>query len=700
MKATETYLIDYMDGANTRFRIPIYQRNYNWLAKDQCQQLWEDLIFIDNEQKKNHFFGSIVSASDPSGDKTRIIIDGQQRLTTISLLLAAIVNKCKVAKEKDPSLPLPNLEEIENLYLGKRTKTEKLKLKLTKDDMHAFEQVCEGNIRNVPNSNIVKNYNFFFEKINLGNAKNIYESIKKLQIVDISITAEDSDPQLIFESLNDYGMGLTDADKIRNYILMNITDEKRQEYLHNTYWYEIEMNAGLSNAEETTKFIRYYLQYIGCGIPQKDAVYKDFKTYAKNSDKSIEEILRNMLRISDVYRKIIQQSFDSRDINYHLSIVINDLKKAVVIPFLFDVFVKLEDGDITAEAVVEVLKIVESYLFRRDVCKERSANMDKFFNNLIVEVNNIRDRHKADYLDVFKYSVMTANGIYTFPNDKKFESAIKENSLYAQIPKLCKYMLLRIENYGRDKERVVSDNLTVEHVMPQSTPKNTYWQNYLGLDWQNVYANNVHTLGNLTLTGYNSDLSNKPFEDKKKMDKGFCSSPLKLNKYLSEVDEWNEENIKRRGEMLADIALKCWPSFSYAGNYSYKESHYNSVSLDGDIGVAQGRKPEFAEWDDKQIFASSWKFLYSEVMNLLYQEYQDKMQRAFDFGNQGTFAGIISKTEEKTGLRGEKLWEQIIDDNPIYFYMNNSAVDFLTALIKWFEYLKVDLDSFTVYFKE
>ena len=128
--------------------------------------------------KKNHFFGSIVSASDPSGDKTRIIIDGQQRLTTVSLLLDAIVNKCKVAHEKDNSLPLPNLEEIENLYLGKRTKAEKLKLKLTKDDMHAFEQVCEGNVRN-STSNIIKNYNFFYEKINLGNAKNIYESIKK-----------------------------------------------------------------------------------------------------------------------------------------------------------------------------------------------------------------------------------------------------------------------------------------------------------------------------------------------------------------------------------------------------------------------------------------------------------------------------------------------------------------------------------------
>lgn len=698
MKATETYLTDYMEGTNTKFRIPIYQRNYSWLAKDQCQQLWEDLVFIDNEGKKNHFFGSIVSASDSSGDKTRIIIDGQQRLTTVSLLLAAIVNKCKVAHEKDNSLPLPNLEEIENLYLGKRTKAEKLKLKLTKDDMHAFEQVCEGNVRN-STSNIIKNYNFFYEKINLGNAKNIYDSIKKLQIVDISITAEDSDPQLIFESLNDYGMGLTDADKIRNYILMNITDEKRQEYLHNTYWYEIEMNAGLSNAEETTKFIRYYLQYIGCGIPQKDAVYKDFKNYAKNSEKSIETILGDMLRISEIYKKIIQQNFDSKEIDFHLERILTDLKNAVVIPFLFDVFVKLEEHDITVEDVVEILKIIESYFFRRAVCKERTASTDKFFSNLISEVNNIRDRHNADYLDVFKYSIMTASGNYIFPSDKVFETAIKENPLYNYIPKLCKYMLLTIENYDRDKERVTSDNLTIEHVMPQSTNKNTHWQNYLGLNWQNIYNNNVHTLGNLTLTGYNSDLSNKSFEEKKHMDKGFCSSPLKLNKYLSEVDVWNEANIKHRGEMLASIALQCWPSYQPTGNYNTKESHYNSVSLDGDIMVAQGRKPEFAELNGTQIFASSWKFLYSEIMNMLYKEHQDKMQKAFDFGNQGTFANIISKTEEKTGMHGEKMWEQIIDDNPIYFYTNKSAPDFLTALIKWFEYLKIDLDSLKIYLK-
>lgn len=699
MKAVETYLTDYLEGANTKFRIPIYQRNYSWNTKDQCQQLWDDLVFINNENKRNHFFGSIVTASDPSGDKTRIVIDGQQRLTTITLLLAAIVNKSKIFKQKDPKTPTPNIEEIENLYLGKRNKDQKLKLKLTKDDMHSFEQVCKGNPVSNLNSNISKNYNFFYEKINPGNVFSTYEAIKKLQIVDISITPEDSDPQLIFESLNDYGLNLTDADKIRNFILMNITDEATQEELHNQYWSEIENNSGLQDAEATTKFIRYYLMFVTNTVPAKEGVYKAFKEYTKSKELPIRTLLADMLKYSEIYRKIIQQSFNDNEINFHITRILEDLHTTVTIPFFFDVFEKFDSSEISKNDVITILEIIESYFLRRSVCKERTASLDKFFNSIIVRINNLRGRYNSSYLDLFIYTIMTESN-YVFPNDKDFETALLRNPIYSYIPKLCKYILLTIENYGNKKERVNSGYLTVEHIMPQSTPKNTHWQNYLGMDWKRIYDENIDTLGNLTLTGYNSEYSNKPFEIKKTMENGFNKSPLILNQTIAQTDSWNETAMKTRGQELTKRALLCWPSYSYNGNYSYNEDNYYSLYLDGDIAIAQGKKPERAELQGETIFANSWKFLYSEIINALYTKHQARMQQAFDFGNQGKFSNIISKKEEKRGLHGEILWEQLIDGNDIYFYVNKSATDFLTTLKIWFDFLNIDLNDLKIYFQK
>lgn len=699
MNAKEGYLTDYLDGPNTKFRIPIYQRNYNWNTKDQCQQLWDDLVFINNENKRSHFFGSIVTASDPTGDETKIIIDGQQRLTTISLLLAAIVNKSKIFKQKDPETPLPNIEEIENLYLGKRNKEQKLKLKLTKDDMHTFEQVCKGAPVSNTNSNISKNYSFFYDKINPGNVCSIYDAIKKLQIVKINITPDDSDPQLIFESMNDYGLNLTDADKIRNYILMNITDETIQEDLHNNYWYKIENNVGLQDSEATTKFIRYYLMFLTNTIPPKEGVYKVFKEYTKSKDLPIKTLLADMLKHSEIYKKIIQQSFDDKDINFHLVRILEDLQTTVTIPFFFDIFEKFDSNEISKNDVVTILEIIETYFLRRSVCKERTAGLDKFFNSVIVRINNLRERYNFSYLDVFIYTIMTESN-YVFPSDKDFEAALLKNPIYGYNKKICKYLLLTIENYGNKKERIDSGYLTVEHIMPQSTPKNTYWQNYLGMDWKRIYDENIDTLGNLTLTGYNSEYSNKPFDTKKTMENGFNKSPLNLNQTIAQVDVWNESAIKSRGLELAKRALLCWPSYSYNGNYSYNEDNYYSIYLDGNIAISQGKKPERAELQGETIFANSWKFLYSEIINFLYSRYKDKMQQAFDFGNQGKFSNIISKEEEKRGLHGEILWEKVIDGNDIYFYTNKSAPDFLATLKIWFEYLKIDPAELKIYFRK
>ena len=693
MKANTTDLIKFLEGHNKEFLIPVYQRNYDWKATEQCSVLWADLENIITNNNATHFFGSIVSIRDDTRDgEGYIIIDGQQRITTISILLMAIVQKCQEYQEsptiKDSDIELPDIREIQELYIGKYTDIEKLKLKLIKDDMTAFAKIREKSDF-YKESNITKNYKFFMSSLKPENVNSIYNAIRQLKIVDIKLTPSEDDPQLVFESLNSKGLKLSESDKIRNFVLIGL-DYKTQEMYYEKYWSPIERNSGI-DSDDTSKYIRYFIAFATDKIPKKGGVYQSFKEY--RSKHETEHLLRQMMDFSYIYKQLTTQSFDADDINLRLENLITKLKSEVSIPLLFDVFSKYEAGDIPKADVIEIIKIIEAYVVRRAVCGMGTNGTDKIFL-MRSEIENVMERRNSTYLDTFKHLMYKNSDALRFPNDAEFYEALLVRDIYTAHQSHCKYLLENIENYD-SKERIDSSNLSVEHIMPQKlTPE---WRAYLGPNHQKIHDTNVHTLGNLTLTGYNSEYSNKSFAFKKQTENGFNQSPLRLNRFMKESTDWCEESIQSRGKELRELAIKIWPSYKPVGDYSDRKD-IDEITLNYDASLTR-HKPNRFVFMGKDIKIEDWRHLYAEMLNILYEAHKERMQIAFDYGNDGKFRNIISDKEENRGLKGEIFWKQLIPGNPVYFRINKSADDIRKTIFIWFEFLGLDPDDLKIYFK-
>lgn len=701
MKASSKSITDFLDGKNRSFLIPVYQRNYDWKAKDQCQVLWDDLKYIiERGNTVPHFFGSIVTVLD-SNTGDYIVIDGQQRLTTISLLMLAIVHRTKefqTITEKNSAEPieLPNIEEALSFCIDYK-KQQKLKLKLLRGDMEAYQcLVKQDRCPNYDKTNIVQNYKFFYSLLDVDNIKAIYEAIKQLVVVDIMLGKDDDNPQQVFESLNSKGLGLSDADKIRNFILIGLPYEEQIE-LYSKYWEPMEELVGTS-PEDTTTYIWNFLAYKTNKKARLPEIYTTFKNY-KSADMSAESILKDLLDMAEVYNHIETQEYYSEQINKKLATV-SQLTK-VTIPLFMDVFDKFEKNMISEADILEIMDVIETYFVRRTVCRLKPAGTTKFFlmNNNINKI--IKQYGGASYLDVFKYIINLETGALRCPKDMEVLTALRENDIYTDKA-VCKHILSRIEIAHNPKEHVDVVGLTIEHIMPQVL--NEEWKRELGPDYDFVHNKYLHTIGNLTLTAYNPDYGNRPFDYKKRIERGFNASPLYLNQYMKGVDQWTENEIKNRADILIGDFMELWHIYKPTNNYGYNRD-VEKVALDNTDIEEQisGRKPKsfYLTNVEDDIEVSSWKDLYCQIVNLLYNnsDYKKKMQQAFSFGNRGNFAGIISKVEESRGQRGEIFWEQIIPDEPIYFFIQKSAGDLLKAIRVWFKHLNIDQEDLIITLK-
>jgi len=566
MNAKEGLITRLLEGSDKKFIIPVYQRPYSW-KKENCALLFQDLMSTYHKGYDKHFFGGIVYvANDIGGVKEHIIIDGQQRITTVSILLLTIRN---YIIENNIEVDI-NTKKITNAFLSDEYADDdkKLKLKLVQGDDEAYDELMNGQVP-IEDNFVTANYNFFYNKLeDLSSVelKGLYDAVMKLEIVNISLElVTGDDPQLIFESLNSTGVSLDEADKIRNYVLMNMK-AKEQEKFYKKYWEELEKKVPRT---DINKFIRYYLATKTYELANEKKLYFEFKHYKDKEKIETEYLLKDMLIYAEWYNTIKNASSSAKDycaVLYRL----NKLEVNSCIPLLFNIMKAYNEDLINEDELEKMFLIIESYVVRRIVCGLATNQLNKVFVALGSEIKRYMEKDEISYFSAFTYSLLTKSGKSRFPNNHDFADKFLGYELYNARPAIKKYFLERLENHGTKEkiaveEQIDNGTLTIEHIMPQSI--NAEWRKSLGTNWELIHTKYKDTIGNLTLTAYNSDYSNFPFIKKRDMPKkGFAHSKLDLNKLLKKCDEWNEKSIKSRANQLYKSAEKIWwlPESNYS----------------------------------------------------------------------------------------------------------------------------------------
>jgi uncharacterized protein with ParB-like and HNH nuclease domain len=543
MDATKGNIYAILNG-NKQFLIPVYQRYYSWEI-EQCSRLWNDIVEMQKKDKAGHFVGSIVNIAEqamPTGVQKYMIIDGQQRLTTLSLLLIAL----RDYGESHPEDTTINSRRIDNMLLKNEYEEgdERYKLLLTETDRDLLISLVEKKPISDPGlSRILSNYNFFAGKIADMELqpKDVYEAIGKLQIVNITLDRNVDDAQAIFESLNSTGKELSESDLIRNYVLMGL-EPSEQRYVYEHMWRPMELLFDYEKQDSVMdRFFRDYLTMKMTRIPKIDRVYETFKAYHLNCEfATIRELCSDLLTYATYYTNMVFQRSDNAVLKSLYS-DIGDLRMEVAFPFLLKVHNDCAEGIISEDDLIEIIKMCISYVFRRSICDIPTNSLNKTFATL-------RNEIKADdYLNSIKAFFVLRDDYKEFPDDDKFGKAFMTRDIYNMRSR--NFILSHLENYG-NKAPIIIENYTIEHIMPQNSNPRDEWKTMLGANWKEVQKTYLHTIGNLTLTAYNSEMSDNPFMIKMDMEGGFKESALRLNAYLVKLTEWNEEHIKERAKIL------------------------------------------------------------------------------------------------------------------------------------------------------
>ncbi|GAA8414273.1 DUF262 and DUF1524 domain-containing protein [Helicobacter pylori] len=552
MKADAMKLLDFIGKSQEKqFVIPIYQRLYSW-EKEQCKQLWDDIIKTGgNDQIEGHFIGSIVFVHDgiyTTSHNELLIIDGQQRLTTITLLFIALRDHLN---DEDEFLEKFSRQKIQNRYLinSDEKGDKKFKLILSEPDRDTLLSLIDKDRRkpSEPSLKIMENFELFEEWIrkNTNKLETIFKGLEKLMIVEISLERGKDNPQLIFESMNSTGKDLTQTDLIRNYILMGLEPEK-QEIFYKKYWRAMEEDFK-QNETLFNQFVRHYLTIKTREIPNINKVYEAFKRYQQERGIEIEVLLLDLQKYCGYFCQIAFKKEADKDLNKALGFLV-DLERDVIYPLLLELYSDYSDGILSKADFIPIIYLIESYICRRAVCGLGTNGLNKIFASFTKKIN------KDQYLESIKahfLSLETTKG--KFPKDSEFKNLFITIDFYNLKEK--KYFFERLENFDT-KEPVNTQEYTIEHIMPQKLTEE--WERDLGENFQAIHDKYLHTIGNLTLTGYNSEYSNRSFQEKRDMEKGFKQSPLKLNQSLKDLESFGEKEIEKRANDLADLALKIW----------------------------------------------------------------------------------------------------------------------------------------------
>ncbi len=688
MKGSETKLVAYMEGSRKRFVIPVYQRNYNWKIEN-CGQLYNDLIKVAKGRRKNHFFGSIVSVYNPDGVNDEfLVIDGQQRLTTVSLLLLAMHNfiKREVASTEKAALS----ERIYEEYLIDKWQDgyDKIKLKPVKSDRDAFINLFSDAAERIPGSNLTINYDYFYDRLRKEeiDIKELFDALCRFEIISITLNQDDN-PQLIFESLNSTGVALSEGDKIRNFILMGLTFGEQNEY-YEKYWNRIEECTDY----EVSSFIRDYLSVKQQIIPAQSKIYVTFKAYAEENNIETETMLKELLAYAKRYRVLINGGTGDKTLDsciYRL----NRLETTVTRPFFLEVLRLGSENRLTADEVSDIFITTESYLFRRTICDLPTNALNKIFALLHREIMRY-DGTDDNYVEKFKYAVVSKKERARFPDDTEFIKAFEERQIYLMNSKNKIYILERFENYGTAEDKDVyrhfdDGEYSVEHIMPQHlTPE---WIKALGGDYEQIHEEWLHRISNLTLTAYNSKYSNSSFHEKKNMENGFAESGIRLNQYIARNDNWALPELEARSGHLMDKALSIW--MYPITDFKPEKKQPDSYTLDEDAAF-RGRKIIKFSYKNTEQPVASWIDMYERILKILHSEDKSVLSRfAYDSGKNNELSVYFSS-------RQDNLRSAIEIDENIYAESNTSTYLKISLLRRLFDFYGADQSDLVFFLRD
>lgn len=614
MKATETKVEDFLSSNKTQFLIPVYQRNYDW-STGQCKQLLDDILEVGCNKKMNaHFIGSIVYVHDDVYTSSRIkeltVIDGQQRLTTLTLIYIVLFWLARQIKDEG----LEN--EISETYLINKfaSEEEKLKLRPTENNDKALKYLLR-NDKDEEFSNfskLIDNFNYFKGRITEENYKVVMTGLSKLMFVEISLDRDKDDPQRIFESLNSTGLELSQADLIRNYILMGL-NRKDQNKIYQNYWEVIEKLAKDEslNISRVSDYIRDYLTLVNNNIPNKGKVYVEFKAKYPTSDlENLEKVLSDVKNLVKYYNKLINPKNESdSEIRIQLE-YINRLEINVAYPFIMKVYADFSSSIIDKTTFISILEFIQSFTWRRFVLGLPTNALNKIFMNLYEKID------RTNYLKSLQKSLLQRKGVQRFPRNSEIIDALKIKDVYNIKSKNRIYFLERLENFKNTEFVQIEGNghITIEHIFPQNPdPK---WKIDLGADEYNfIKENYLNTISNLTLSGNNGKLGNKPFIAKRDLENaGYKDSRLWLNKFLANAGKWDIEEIEKRFELLSKRFLKIW---------EYPEIEISETDDVSEVNIFEAEEPKFKKLDyaiffDQKIEVREVAKLYLEVLKQLF----------------------------------------------------------------------------------
>ena len=677
---------NFLSQNGQQYKIPVYQRNYEW-SWEQCDKLFEDIV---QAAKRNqlHFCGSIVfqPIAPTKGLSNNIVIDGQQRLTTIYILLKALVDMAQNDGERLlPNTALFNTDQFNQFQLDE---TSKMKLKPAKDNNDQLLALIYDKLDQIDkNCEIYRNYVHFCDLIKEQQdagitVADIYRGVGLLTVAVIQLDGNDK-AQEIFERINSTGIPLNLGDKIRNYVLMTDSDQDR---LYDEYWLKTEQ---LLTKEQLSGFFMDYLNLKLDGFTKESTAYDDFKQVFRLGDYTNESMLQEIYHYAQQYQ-VFYNGDESLgdDINNALS-GLRQLNQTTVYLFLFQLFDDYEDGIIENNELGKVLTMLLNYSIRRLICEVGSNSLRGLYKTLYARVFN-RTENKDHYYDSIVSFLTQLTSKDAIPNDVDFEIALKERNLYRKNA-LCKYLLAAIENQG--KEKIIIDNLSIEHIMPQNKNLSTAWQRMLGPDWELVKDRYLHTLGNLTLTGYNSELGDRPFGEKKELLEEAGTHITVLYSDVKDKENWNAEAIESRAKRLADIILKLFPIEKPSVAIEFTDPRYKEYTV-SDPSNATWKYVNYYELLGERVNVDSFALMVRSVAAKLY-DYDNSIIEHMASNNEvfPSWTNPVFSYDEGVLRYPVKLKK----DADIYISTGFSAYDcicFIRALLKKYD---LDLEEDFVY---
>ena len=675
-------------GQNGRqYKIPVYQRNYEW-SWEQCDKLFEDVVTA-GQRNQLHFCGSIVfkPIAPTKGIGNNIVIDGQQRLTTIYILLKALSDMAQNDSEKMlPQGAIFNTDQYNQFQLDE---TSKMKLKPAKDNNDQLLDLIYDKHDKIDTAcEIYRNYEHFCDLIREQQSEgvtvsDIYRGIGLLTVAVIQLDDNDN-AQEIFERINSTGIPLSLSDKIRNFVLMTEVDQDR---LYESYWLKAEQ---MLSRDQLEGFFLDYLNFKMDGFTKESTAYDDFKALYARGRYTNETMLGEILHYAQQYHAFY--CGDKLRLSDEANQLLDSLRKlnqTTVYIFLFSLFDDFDTGVIDDETLCKVLRLLLNYSIRRLICEVGSNSLRGLYKTLYGRVFN-RPENKNNYYDSIVSFLLQLTSKDVMPSDAEFIAALKERNLYRKNA-LCKYLLVAIENQG--KEQIKTDALTIEHIMPQNKNLSTAWQRMLGTDWELVRERYLHTLGNLTLTGYNSELGDLPFAEK--LDK-LAEENTHVTVLYSDVKnktEWNAQTMESRAERLSEEVLKLFPIELPTTKVDFSDPRYRLYTV-SDPHNATYKFVNYYELLGERVSADSFAVMVRSVAGKLYDlnsSIIDRMARnleVFPAWQNPVFA------YDKDAIRNAV---KLKNDSDIYISTGYSAYDcicFIKALLKKYD---LDLEEDFVY---